>query len=128
MGFAGFLVDFCIGCGIIAGIGNLPTSGTLYLPGLELSNFSWALAVQPPCAIRYGSEEIMGTKLSWVGTDALFARPSFVSGAARALDLGGTFDDYNRSRSPEDADVRALHSDWMAVGADMQKAIDTTTK
>jgi hypothetical protein len=70
----------------------------------------------------------MGTKVNWAGTDALFARPSFMSGVARALDLGGTFDEYNRSPSPEDADVRALHSDWMAVGADMQKAIDTTTK
>ncbi len=70
----------------------------------------------------------MGTKLNWVGTDALFAHPSFVSGAARVLDLGGTFDDYNRSRGEEDADVRALQGDWLAVGADMQMAIDTVTK
>jgi hypothetical protein len=70
----------------------------------------------------------MGSKLNWVGTDALFARPSFVSGAARALDLGGTFDDYNRSRNEEDADARALKGDWAAVGSDMQKAIDTVTK
>lgn len=70
----------------------------------------------------------MGTKLNWVGTDTLFAHPSFVSGAARVLDLGGTFDDYNRSRSEDDADARALQGDWVAIGSDMKKAIDTVTK
>ncbi len=66
----------------------------------------------------------MSTKI-WVGTDALFARPSFLSGFARVLDLGGTFDGYNQSESEEDSDLRALQGDWAAVGADMQKAIDT---
>ena len=68
------------------------------------------------------------TKLNWIGTDTLFAHPSFVSGAARVLDLGGTFDGYNRSRSEEDADMRALQGDWAAVGSDMQKEIDAATK
>jgi hypothetical protein len=66
----------------------------------------------------------MGPK-NWVGTDALFARPSFLSGVARVLDLGGTFDGYNHSESEEDADLRALLGDWAAVGADLQRAIDT---
>jgi hypothetical protein len=66
----------------------------------------------------------MGPK-NWVGTDALFARPSFLSGVARVLDLGGTFDGYNHRESEEDADLRALLGDWAAVGADLQRAIDT---
>ena len=70
----------------------------------------------------------MGTKLNWIGTDMLFARPSFASGAARVLDLGGTFDDYNRSRSEDDADMRALQGDWAAVGSDMHAVIDNKDK
>ena len=61
-------------------------------------------------------------------TSSLFAHPSFFSGAARVLDLGGTFDAYNASPSPDEADVHALSSDWYAVGRDMQIAIDNVTK
>jgi hypothetical protein len=68
----------------------------------------------------------MGTKANWIGTDELFARPSFASGVARALDIGGVFDDYNRSQNQDEADCRALQGDWIAVGHDMQKAIDST--
>jgi hypothetical protein len=66
----------------------------------------------------------MVTKI-WVSTDGLFARPSFLSGAARVLDLGGTFDDYNGSSSEQDADYRALQGDWAAIGSDLQKAIES---
>ncbi len=69
----------------------------------------------------------MGFKVS-PHTSALFAVPSYMSGAARVLDLGGTFDVYNISPSEEEADVRALQSDWRAVGCDMQQAIDLVTK
>jgi hypothetical protein len=57
-------------------------------------------------------------------SDFLFARPSFYSGLARLVDFGCTFDQYNSSRSPAEADVRALVSDWLSVGDDMQAAID----
>ena len=69
----------------------------------------------------------MNSKVS-LYTSSLFANPSFFSGAARVLDLGGTFDAYNASPSPEDADAYALSNDWYAVGRDMQNAIDTVTK
>ena len=46
----------------------------------------------------------------------LFASPSFLSGMARAFDLGATFDRYNLSRTPQLADERALYNDWLAVG------------
>ena len=32
----------------------------------------------------------------------LFAMPSILAGAGRTLDIGGTFDGYNLSRTPED--------------------------
>ena len=34
----------------------------------------------------------------------LFANPSFISGFARALDLGSTFTEYNTDATPEEAD------------------------
>lgn len=52
-------------------------------------------------------------------TDILFARSSFLSGVARVLDIFGTFDRYNVSRTPEEADARAIASDWQMVGYDL---------
>ena len=63
----------------------------------------------------------------WSCTDALFARPSFVSGVARVLDLGGTFDQYNSSATPGEADARALAGDWAVVGENMRIAIEKVT-
>ncbi len=48
--------------------------------------------------------------------DFLFAMPSRLSGAARTLDLGGTFDEYNNSPAGQLADARALFADWWMVG------------
>jgi hypothetical protein len=55
-------------------------------------------------------------------TDFLFARPSFLSGFARVLDLFGLFDSYNDSPSPLSADGRAIYADWRVVGLDIQEA------
>ncbi len=52
----------------------------------------------------------------------LYALPSAWSGAARLLDLGGTFDAYNVSSSAEDADTRAIATDWTYVGRDLFRA------
>lgn len=49
----------------------------------------------------------------------LYALPSFLSGAARLVDLGGTFDAYNYSASDEGSDARALASDLSQVGRDL---------
>jgi hypothetical protein len=57
-------------------------------------------------------------------TDFLFARPSFGSGFARALDLYGTFDAYNSSTTEAEADECAIASDWLVVGSDLSAAID----
>ncbi|MBI2459265.1 MAG: hypothetical protein HYV53_01795 [Parcubacteria group bacterium] len=53
----------------------------------------------------------------------LFARPSFVEGMARVIDLGSTMQIYNSSKSEKEADVKALKKDWEAVGEDVAYAI-----
>ncbi len=52
----------------------------------------------------------------------LFANPSFVTGFARALDVGATFNEYNNDRNAEEADYWALWSDWHSVGDDLSYA------
>ena len=54
----------------------------------------------------------------------LFARPSFTEGIARALDMGGTLQEYNSSVSPEQADALALGADWRVVGEDLLRAME----
>ena len=54
----------------------------------------------------------------------LFAAPNFLNGFARVLDLGGTFDVYNEGESVEEADSRALSSDWKQVGEDIYFAME----
>lgn len=56
-------------------------------------------------------------------TDYLYAHPSFISGMSRVLDIFGVFTAYNYSRSPQEADARAIHSDWLAVGKDLDAAM-----
>jgi hypothetical protein len=60
-------------------------------------------------------------------SDFFFAMPSFLSGFARILDFGGQFDSYNVSRDGDEADVRALFADWMAVGEDITRAGEALT-
>jgi hypothetical protein len=67
-------------------------------------------------------DNLCGTLMS----DYLFAHPSFLYGIARSLDLGGTFDAYNESLTPNEADGRAIASDWLAVGKDLQGALEAT--
>jgi hypothetical protein len=53
----------------------------------------------------------------------LFATPTLVSGAARALDLYGVYDVYNASSTENEADYKALLSDWSIVGQDIFSAM-----
>jgi hypothetical protein len=54
--------------------------------------------------------------------DFLFARPSFLSGLARTLDIHGSFDQYNVSRSEQEADFQALLCDWLVAQQDIDEA------
>jgi hypothetical protein len=53
----------------------------------------------------------------------LFARPSFVEGVSRIVDVAGTLNEYNRSESGEMADYLALFADWRLIGMDIQRAM-----
>ncbi len=55
-----------------------------------------------------------------MSTDFLFARPSFLEGFARIVDLGGTLSAYNTSSTPEQADTAALVADVRAVAEDIR--------
>lgn len=55
----------------------------------------------------------------------LFPSSSFLEGIARALDIGGTMTMYNGSSSEEEADNRAIKSDWDVVGKDLKDAIES---
>jgi hypothetical protein len=61
--------------------------------------------------------------LSRVATTFLFSNPSFFSGVARLLDFEGAFDSYNHSRSPIEADTKAMHVDWAIVGESLVEAL-----
>jgi len=52
----------------------------------------------------------------------LFADPSFLSGFGTVLDVGGTLNMYNGSASEEEADNRALASDWAVIGKHLRRA------
>jgi hypothetical protein len=54
----------------------------------------------------------------------LFPLPSILSGVARLLDLGAQLDEYNISATPREADVRAMYSDWRAIGEDLHEAME----
>jgi hypothetical protein len=56
-------------------------------------------------------------------SDFLTSDPSFVSGAARLLDWWGTYDSYNVSRNGQEADAKAMFSDWRMVGQDLADAM-----
>jgi hypothetical protein len=55
----------------------------------------------------------------------LYASPSFLSGAARLLDFGNTYDTYNQTVTGSQADSLGLLWDWAAVGDDLWQSIDT---
>ena len=62
----------------------------------------------------------MGNKAN---TDFLVASPSFMSGCARLLDWGAQYDSYNFSQSVDEADAKAMFSDWSSVGDDLVEAM-----
>lgn len=58
----------------------------------------------------------------------LFADPTFVGGAATALDIGGSLVVYNVSRDGNEADLRSLASDWAVTGRDLKCGIEKFKK
>lgn len=58
----------------------------------------------------------------------LYARPSFLEGISRLIDFTGALNTYNSSQTPEEADYRAILSDWEAVGLGILLAEKETIK
>ena len=61
-------------------------------------------------------------------SDFLFARPSFLRGMGSVLNIGAVGKIYNYSDSIEEADMKALQSDWKIIGNDMRKALNEYKK
>ena len=57
--------------------------------------------------------------------DYIFLTPSFLRGAGHALDISGALSKLAFVRHPtsEEADRRALASDWRVVGRDLHQAL-----
>ena len=60
---------------------------------------------------------------SFISSSNLFSTPSFLLGFAHAVDIGNTLSVYNDAASADEADLRAISSDWRLVGADISKAM-----
>ncbi|MCD4830778.1 MAG: hypothetical protein K8R02_03095 [Anaerohalosphaeraceae bacterium] len=61
-----------------------------------------------------------------MGTDFLYTEPSFCGGMALSIDLGATSTgQYNRSSTPNEADCRAIRSDWAVTAMDLVEAIES---
>ncbi len=56
-------------------------------------------------------------------TDFLFAQSGFLSGLARTLDIGASFESYNESKAPNKADAKAIQDDWKMTGKDISAAM-----
>ena len=46
----------------------------------------------------------------------LFVSPSLIEGISRSFNILGNQDIYNEDLTPEEADTKALFSDWASVG------------
>ncbi len=58
----------------------------------------------------------------------LFASFGFFEGMGRVVDLTGTMVSYNGSPTIEEADNRALNSDWQVIGDDFKNVMTTYAK
>lgn len=58
-----------------------------------------------------------------INSSPLFAKPSFMKGVARSMDLYGVLSRYNSSTATRKADYQAHARDWKLVGKFIYSAI-----
>jgi hypothetical protein len=58
-----------------------------------------------------------------VTTDFLTSTPSFLTGMGSVANIAGNFYKFNAAKNGQEADARALKSDWAMVGRDISDAI-----
>jgi hypothetical protein len=56
-------------------------------------------------------------------TDHLFPRTNLIIGMGSIFNLAGKYFEFNSSQTADEADSRALESDWGAIGLDIQETI-----
>lgn len=57
-------------------------------------------------------------------TNYLFPKNNFWVGMGSVLNISGSYFDYNYSRTENEADLKALISDWINVGEDIKESIE----
>lgn len=75
-----------------------------------------------------GKNTTLQKEPKYSGTFLLFSMPGFLDGIGAIFDFPGSLLRFNESPTPEEADARALASDWAMVGADIRSACDEFEK
>ena len=57
-------------------------------------------------------------------SDFLFTTPSFLSGAGTVINIAGNYYQFNESETDQEADNRAITSDFNMVGQDLLDVIE----
>lgn len=57
-------------------------------------------------------------------TSRLYSDNDFIIGIGSVLNISGSYFDYNYSSTPEEADRKAIQSDWLMVGQDLYDSMD----
>lgn len=60
-------------------------------------------------------------------TDFLFPKRNFWSGFSSILNIGGDPDKFNFSKSAQEADSKAIESDWAMIGEDIKTSLSKLT-
>jgi len=63
------------------------------------------------------------TKIRKYKTNRLFYKPSVLDGFGSIINVAGNYFVFNYSNSGEEADQKAIESDWGVVGDDIRKAV-----
>lgn len=61
-------------------------------------------------------------------TDHLFSRTNSIIGAGSVFNIAGNYFSFNSSSSGEEADAKAIESDWGTIGMDLQDVIKSNPK
>lgn len=64
------------------------------------------------------------TKTKKYKTNILFNRPSLIDGIASIFNISGNYYEFNYSESGEEADRKAIESDWGVIGNDILEATE----
>lgn len=61
-------------------------------------------------------------------TDHLFPRTNSIIGAGSIFNIAGNYFEFNYSLTNEEADSKAIESDWGVIGLDIENTVKLTPK